>query len=439
MSKAKKKLQIQTPRVFVPLLPPARYKGAHGGRGSGKSHFFAELLVEECLAVPGTRAVCIREVQKSLKESAKRLIEDKIDKLGVGSHFVINRDSIITPGGGIIIFEGMNDQNAESIKSFENFRIAWVEEAQTLSQRSLEMLRPTIRAEGSELWFSWNPYRKSDPVEFLRGDKKPENAAVVEANWRDNPFFPKPLEGEREHTLRHYPARYGHIWEGEYATITEGAYFAEQLAVAKSEGRLKTAARDPLLPVRAYCDLGGTGQRSDSFVIWIVQFVGQQILVLDYYEAVGQPVSEHIDWLRSSGYGNAIVVLPHDGRTKDRTAPASFESAFKEAGFSVKVIENQGTGAARQRIEAVRRLFPRIWFNYETTEPGVEALGSYHEKRDQDREIGLGPEHDWASHAADGFGLMAIDYKEPYRTPGREQQESSNPWRKTVTAGWMAH
>ena len=174
-------LRIPTAPVFRPLLEPARYKGAYGGRGSGKSHFFGELMVERCLVNPGTLAVCIREVQKSLLQSSKRLIESKIQSLGVGAHFQVLHDRIVTPGDGLIIFQGMQDSTAESIKSLEGFDVAWVEEAQTLSARSLSLLRPTIRKEGSELWANWNPRRKKDAIdEFLR-QKKPDNAVVVKA------------------------------------------------------------------------------------------------------------------------------------------------------------------------------------------------------------------------------------------------------------------
>lgn len=158
-------LTIKTARTFRPLLERARYKGAHGGRGSGKSHFFAEMLVEDCLREPGEsgeglRAVCIREVQKDLKESAKLLIEDKLYRYGLGEAdgFRVYRDVISTPGDGLIIFKGMQDYTAESVKSLEKFKRAWIEEAQTLSLRSLTLLRPTIREEGSEIWASWNPY-----------------------------------------------------------------------------------------------------------------------------------------------------------------------------------------------------------------------------------------------------------------------------------------
>jgi len=147
------------------LLSPARYKGAHGGRGSGKSHFFGEMLVETCMAERGLLSVCIREIQRTLAQSSKRLIESKIAALGVGSKFKIFADKIATPGDGLIVFQGMRDHTAESIKSLEGFKRAWIEEAQNLSARSLTLLRPTIRAKGSELWASWNPTRKSDAID----------------------------------------------------------------------------------------------------------------------------------------------------------------------------------------------------------------------------------------------------------------------------------
>ena len=164
---------------------------------------------------------------------------------------------------------------------------------------------------------------------------------------------------------------------------------------------------------RAYWDIGGTGAKADACSIWIAQFIGREIRVLDYYEAVGQPLAAHVEWLRANGYGSALCVLPHDGVTHDRVFSVSYDGALKQAGFSTEVVNNQGAGAATQRIEAVRRLFSRIWFNEMKTKPGLDALGWYHEKRDDARGIGLGPEHDWASHGADAFGLMAVHYTEP--------------------------
>lgn len=221
-------LQIPTAEVFTPLLEFSRYKGAWGGRGPGKSHFFAGLAVELCLAYPGLRVLCVREVQKSLKDSVKQLIESKIAEYHLTTQFDCLTSEIRTPGGGVITFAGMQDHTADTIKSFEGYDVAWVEEAQTLSARSLELLRPTIRSSPrlpqSELWFSWNPRNAMDPVDLLlRGDHPPKNAIVVRALWKDNPWFPAELEEERLHDQQFRPDRYRHIWEGDYEPAAIGA------------------------------------------------------------------------------------------------------------------------------------------------------------------------------------------------------------------------
>jgi hypothetical protein len=229
-----KTLNINTPRVFLPLVAQATYKGAWGGRGSGKSHFFAELLIERCITTPGLRAVCLREVQKSLKESAKRLLEDKIQAMGVGHLFEVQADCIKTPGGGIIIFQGLQDHTSESIKSLEGFRVAWVEEAQTISERSLELLDPTIRSPGSEMWFSWNPRNATDPIDkLLRGQNPPTKSVVVKACYSDNPFFPAELEEKRAYAEKHSRERYGHIWLGDYEPAAIGAIF-DRVTIAQN-------------------------------------------------------------------------------------------------------------------------------------------------------------------------------------------------------------
>lgn len=407
------------------MLARARYKGAHGGRGSGKSHFWAENMLEAHLD-NGIRSVCIRENQKSLKESAKRLLEDKLQHFGLGARhgFKVFNEVIQTPGDGIIMFQGMQDHTAESIKSLEGVHIAWVEEAQTLSARSLELLRPTIRGDDSELWFSWNPRFRTDPVDImLRQGTPPTDSVVVQANWSENPWFPDVLEQERLDCMRLSPDQYDHIWEGGYITVASGAYYAQHLAEARQEGRIGRVAPDPLLPLKLFVDIGGTGARSDAFAMWVAQFVAREIRVLDYYEAQGQPLDAHLRWMRSEGYlpERAEIVLPHDGSTKDRVYDVSYETAFRGAGYRVSVIPNQGRGAASARIEAGRRLFPNMYFNEGTCAAGLEALGWYHERMDENRNIGLGPEHDWASHGADAFGLMAVAYKPPRTTAPRER------------------
>lgn len=374
------------------------------------------MLIEDSLRIPGLRSVCIREVQKSLKESAKRLLEDKIQQLGVGRYFDCQKELIVTPGGGVIIFQGMQDHTAESIKSLEGFDRAWVEEAQTLSSRSLQMLRPTIRGEESEMWFSWNPRLKIDPVDAMfRAAEMPTGGVCVKANWSDNPWFPGVLEQERLDCLRDDPDQYDHIWEGGYITVASGAYYARHLAEARQQGRIGKVAPDPLMTLRVFCDIGGTGAKADAFTMWVAQFVGQEIRWLDYYEAVGQPLETHAAWLRSRGYTpeRAQIWLPHDGATHDKVYAVSYESAMRSMGYQVTVVPNQGRGAAMARIEAARRKFPAMWFNEETCQAGLDALGWYHERRDEARNIGLGPEHDWASHGADAFGLGAIVHEPP--------------------------
>lgn len=218
-------LSIETPRVFLPLLKDSRYKGAKGGRGSGKSHFFAELAVEMAYRKP-IDIVCIREVQLTLAQSVKKLIEAKIQQFGLGQYFDIRQTEIRSARGGVMIFRGMQDYNAESIKSLEGFDVAWCEEAQSLSKRSLELLRPTIRKESSELWFSWNPNEPDDPVEdFLCGENPPENAIVVESQYWDNPWFPKVLRDEMQFDRTRDPDKYQHVWCGAYRKRSEALVF----------------------------------------------------------------------------------------------------------------------------------------------------------------------------------------------------------------------
>lgn len=411
-------LQIPTARAFVPLLEPARDKCAHGGRGSGKSHFFAGLIVEDSLAEPGNhggeglRTVCIREIQKDLAQSAKLLIESKLSahNLGEADGFKVFEDCITAPGDGLIIFKGMNNYTADSIKSLEGFKRSWWEEAHTATQKSINLLRPTMRASGSQMLWSYNPRFNVDPVDVMfRGAEKPTGAIVVQANWKDNPWFTAELEQERLDCLRMQPDQYDHIWEGGYVTVAEGAYYAKDLALAKTQGRIGEVAPDPLMEYKCFWDIG----TRDATAIWVAQFVGSQIRVLDYYEAVGQPLGAHLNWLRTNGYGASRCYLPHDGAAVDHLTADKFEDHIRSAGFSVEVVKNQGKQAAMKRVEAARRLFPSIYFNERTTQGGRDALGWYHEKKDEQRNIGLGPEHDWASHGADAFGLMCIAHEIP--------------------------
>ena len=222
-----KTLQLKTPEWALPLLEASRYKGAWGGRGSGKSHMFAEMMLEEHIMNQAQSSVCVREIQKSLNQSVKRLLEMKIQEMNAGAYFEV-QDAVIKSkkADGRIIFQGMQNHTADSIKSLEGYDRAWVEEAQSLSQTSLDLLRPTIRKPGSELWFTWNPRQASDPVDLLlRGPTPPKDANVIKVNYADNPWFPAVLKDEMEYDKRRDPDKYQHVWRGEYLQNSESRVF----------------------------------------------------------------------------------------------------------------------------------------------------------------------------------------------------------------------
>lgn len=364
--------------------------------------------------------VCGRQFMNSLADSSleecKRAIQEEpwlAAYYEIGDTYIKSRDGRIA-----FAFVGL-DRNLASIKSKGRILVLWVDEAEQVIELAWTIVIPTLREEGdgwnAELWVTWNPARKGSATDKRFRAANDPRFKVVELNWRDNPKFPAKLERDRQRDRLERPDQYEHVWEGGYVTVVEGAYFASHLTTAKLEGRIGRVARDPLMAIRVWCDLGGTGARADAFAMWVGQFVAREIRILNYYEAQGQPLATHLEWLREKGWGpgKANIWLPHDGDTQEMITDSSFKKAFETAGYAVEVIPNQGKGAAKGRIEAARRLFPRIWFNEDTTEPGRDALGWYHEKKDDERGIGLGPEHDWASHGADAFGLMCVAYEEP--------------------------
>jgi phage terminase large subunit len=325
---------LQLTPVFEPLRHPARYKGAYGGRGSGKSHVLAELLVRRCVETAPLRAVCIREVQRSLDQSVKRLVEDKIQALGAGGHFRVQAERILGPQGGRIIFQGMQNHTAESIKSLEGYDIAWVEEAQSLSARSLELLRPTIRKKGSELWFSWNPTRPKDPVDVLfRGPVPPPDAVLVPVKWSDNPHFPAVLLAEMEWDRQRDPDKYQHVWLGGYRTVSEARVFknwrVETFETPADAQFLFGAdwgfARDPTVLVRCFV------QGRTLFVDHEAYQVGCEIdrtpaLFDTIPEARTWPIiadsarPETISYMQRNGFGNITGAIKGAGSVEEGVA-----------------------------------------------------------------------------------------------------------------------
>jgi phage terminase large subunit len=360
--------------------------------------------------------LCGRQFMNSLADSSLEEIKAAIrSEPWLRANFEIGEKFVRTKSGRIYYsFSGL-DRSIDSVKSKARILLCWVDEAEPVTNDAWQTLIPTLREEDSELWVTWNSKRKNAAVEKRFRDTGDPRIKLVTLNWRDNPWFPEKLERDRQRDLRDRPDQYDHIWEGDFVKVVEGAYYAKSLIEAKNAKRIARVSFDPLMTIRLFVDIGGTGARADAFSMWPAQFIGKEIRTRDYYEAVGQPLATHLNWLRAKGYtpDRAQFWLPHDGSTHDKVFDVSYESALRDAGYKVTVVPNQGKGAAAARIEAGRRLFPSIWFDEETTEAGRDALGWYHEHKDEKRDIGLGPEHDWASHGADAFGLMCIAYEEP--------------------------
>lgn len=404
--------EVQLPEYAGLLWQPARHYALYGGRGGAKSHTIAKKLLITG-AERSYRVGCGREFQKNIGESVKLLLDDQIAELGLTDYYEsTDREIRGLRNDTLFTFLGVW-RNPQGVKSMEGFDAFWGEEANRFSKQSITVLVPTLRKEGSHFFWSWNPEYEHDPVDAMfRGEGgPPPNSIVKRVGHEDNPWFPQVLREQMEHDYATDPDKADHVWGGEYVKAVEGAYFANQLRVAREQGRITALALDPNFELKCFWDLG----RRDATAIWVAQFAGDRIMVLDYCEGVGQAPGYYMNWLRANGYAHATAVLPHDGSSihPDNPVAMSYEDQLRKAGFTTRVVRNQGPAAAMQRIDAARRLFPRIWFDEDKTRAGVRALGHYHEKRHEERNVGLGPEHDWSSHGADAFGLMCIDYKPP--------------------------
>lgn len=434
---------MTTARLLIPdkLVPvfegEADVRGAYGGRGSAKTRTFAKMTAVRAhmwdQAGRDGIILCGRQWQNSLADSSLEEIKIAIrEEEWLAPHFDIGETYIRTKSGRISYsFSGL-DRNIDSIKGKSRLLLAWIEEAEAVTDEAWTKLDPTLREEDSELWVTWNPEREQSATNRRFYKSTDPLSKIVEMNWRDNPWFPDILERKRQKDKRERPDQYGHIWEGEFRTAVEGAYFAKHLITAREEGRVGWVAEDPHLIIRLYADIGGTGAKADNFVFWAAQVVGTELRWVNHYEQQGQPVAAHLGWMRSQGYtpDRTKIWLPHDGATQDRVLDISYESAFRKADYEVIVVANQGKGAALQRVEAARHLFNRMRFDEAKTSAGLKALGWYHEKRDENRNIGLGPEHDFASHSADAFGLGCIAYEEA-RTVAKAPQKHYRQ------GGWM--
>jgi phage terminase large subunit len=396
-------VRIDVAPAFVPLLNPARYKGAYGGRGGAKSHFFAEQLIVRCFTRP-TRAVCIREVQNSIRDSVRQLLIDKIQKLGLGPFFDVLEAEIRGPRQSLIIFKGMQSYNAETIKSLEAYDIAWVEEAQTLSSTSLELLRPTLRKPGSELWFSWNPRHRTDAVDvFFRKHPHPD-AVSVRVNWRDNPWFPDVLRKDMIHDRAVDPVAAEHIWDGAYGALA-GAILARLVDAAERDGRIGDhVAYDPDgAPIEISSDIGFY----DTAAWWFWQRKVGGFSLLDYDCDSGLDAD---DWtvrlqkrVEERGWRLGKIWLPHDARVRTfQSKHSTIERFLKSFGTGKCAIVEASSKS--DRINAARTVVKRCEFHAPNCEVGLEGLRAWEFEWNPDTQSFLKePKHNWASHPSDGY------------------------------------
>ena len=415
-------INVEVPRKLKPLLYPKRYKGAYGGRGGAKSHFMAEQVILRAYMKP-SRIVCIREVQNSIKDSVKQLLTDKIEKFGLMPWFEILEGEIRGPNGSIIVFKGMQSYNASNIKSLEGYDIAWVEEAQTLSQHSLDLLRPTLRKEGSELWFSWNPRYKTDPVDMFFRKNPPSEATSVLINWYDNPWFPEVLRREMLHDFDVDQDKAEHIWNGAYGS-SQGAILARWVGRAEREGRVHTKVEyDPNgYTVEVSSDLGFR----DTASFWYWQRTMGGFKLLKYEGDTGLDADDWIPRINASVLELGCkkppkIWLPHDARAKTFQSKHTTIEKFAER-FGPGNVEIVPMSKKLDQIEAARTVINKCEFHKDLCEDGLDGLMAWEfSYKDEDGVFSREPVHNWASHPSDAFAygcqIMAQIEQKPEEKP----------------------
>lgn len=424
-------IRARVPRKLVPLLQSKRYKGAYGGRGGAKSHFFAEQVILRAYTRP-SRIVCIREVQNSIKDSVKQLLADKIAAFDLGPYFDVLDNEIRGPGGSLIIFKGMQSYNADNIKSLEAYDLAWVEEAQNLSQRSLDLLRPTLRKDGSELWFSWNPRYKTDPVDLFFRKNPPPDAVSVLVNWQDNPWFPEVLQKEMEHDFAIDPDKAEHIWNGAYGA-GQGAILARWVNRAEREARIGEVNFDPDgVPLEITSDLGFR----DTAAWWFWQRKQNGFSLFDYDQDHGMDAEDWAERLlekladlniKADQLGK--IWLPHDAKVKTFQSKYSSIERFAKAFGAGKVAVVAQSRKADQ-ISAAREIIDRCEFDRTRCEAGLDGLRAWEfEYNDELGVFSREPIHNRASHPSDAFAYGCQVMKE---AEAQTKPETPQEWAKRI-------
>ena len=384
------------------LFAPSRYKVAHGGRGSAKSWSYARALLIQG-AQGKLRILCAREVQKSIKDSVHKLLSDQIQALGLGGFYDVQQALISGANGTEIIFAGLSDLTAESIKSYEGVDIVWVEEAQAVSDRSWKILIPTIRKDGSEVWVTFNAELDTDATWMRFIEHTPPDCTVVEVNYHDNPWFPKVLEAERAHAEATLPPQeYANIWMGKCLPAITGAIYADEIARAHADNRVCLVPYDPMLKVHVVFDLGW----NDSMVMGLVQRHLSTIRFLETLEVDHTTLDACSAELRSRKYNWGDVWLPHDATHGNVVSGTlSPEKVMRKLSWNVRIVDNIGV---ENGIRLARMLFPRMYIDKSRNGPLLESLKRYRRNVPTTTSEPSGPRHDKWSHCADMFRYVAV-------------------------------
>lgn len=419
-AKAKARFPAKLKCLFEPAK--ARYRVLYGGRGGSKSWNIARaLLLKGCETQ--IRVLCAREFQTSIKDSVHKLLCDQIYNLEIEAHYEITERTIRGINGTEFIFVGVKN-NTNNVKSIEGIDICWVEEAQSVSPNSWNVLVPTIRKADSEIWISFNPELPTDETWKRFVMNPPENAVVQKINWSDNPWFPEVLDLERRALQGRDTEAYNNVWEGIPRQTVNGAIFAKEVTMADLEGRICNVPYDATKPVHAVFDLGW----ADQTACWILQFVGQETRLIRYFEDSQQTISYYMAKLQSFGYVYDTIWLPHDAKAKSLGTGKSIEEIVRATGMKVQIL---GRVPVADSINAARTIFNKCYFDRQNTEEGLQCLRRYRYDVDPDTKMfSAKPLHDEFSHGADAFRYIGLMINEPRKAAPQKASQR-------VPIGWM--
>jgi phage terminase large subunit len=390
---------IQLPEWADKLNQPARYKVMYGGRGGGKSWTIARALLLNGLVNHG-RVLCARETMKSMNDSVHEVLSKQIQAMNLGGRYQVLANEIRGIGFPTEFgYAGLRTQGITNIKSWEGARRCWVEEAQVVSKKSWEVLTPTIRAPGSEIWIGMNPELDTDYTytEYVT-NPQPESL-VIPVNWRDNPWLPAELNKERLAKLSRDPEGYETIWEGKCRAAVEGAIYAKEIDQLQRDGRLTRVPYDPLLPVHTVWDLGW----NDSMVVVLVQRAASELRVIGCIVDSLRTLDSYVQELQALNYRWGIDFIPHDGRAKNTHTGKSTQEMLQAMGRRVQIVPNIGI---EDGIKAARMMFPRVYFDRGATAL-LNSLKRYRRAMASNGTYGA-PLHDDASHGADAWRYLAV-------------------------------